>query len=75
MPWYYAGIGGTIVLIAIWVITRMPDNQIPGRASLPNAMGIAVEVIQAVFIGITAAVIAYEVRMRRLDKKTATDAA
>jgi hypothetical protein len=73
-PWYYAGIGGTIVLIAIWVITRMPDNPITGRAGPPNAMGIAVEVLQCAFIGLTAAVIAYEARMRRLDKKTAADA-
>jgi hypothetical protein len=74
-PWYYAGIGGTLVLIAIWVITRMPDNPITGRSGPPNAMGIAVEVLQGVFIGLTAAVIAYEARMRRLDKKTAADAA
>jgi hypothetical protein len=74
-PWYYAAIGGTIVLIAIWVMTRMPDNPITGRAGPPNAMGIAVEVFQAAFIGLTVAVIAYEARMRRLDKKTAADAA
>jgi hypothetical protein len=70
-----AGIGGTIVLITIWVITRMPDNPITGRAGPANEMGIAVEVFQAAFIGLTAAVIAYGVRMRRLDKKTATNAA
>jgi hypothetical protein len=75
MPWYYAGIGGTIVLIAVWVITRMPDNPITGRAGPVNAMGIAVEVLQAAFIGLTAAVLAYEARMRRLNKKTAADAA
>lgn len=75
MPWYYGGIGGTIILIAIWVITRMPDNPITGRAGMINPMGIAVEVLQAAFIGLAAAVIAYEVRMRRLDKKTAADAA
>lgn len=73
-PWYYAGIGGTIVLIAIWAVTRMPDNPITGRAGPANAMGIAVEVLQAAFIGLTAAVIAYEVRMKRLDNKTAADA-
>lgn len=73
-PWYYAGIGGTIVLTAIWVVTRMPDNPITGRAGPANAMGIAVEVLQAAFIGLTAAVIAHEVRMKRLDNKTAADA-
>ncbi len=75
MSWYYAGIGGTIVLIAIWVVTRMPGNPITGRAGPPNAMGISVEVLQAAFIGLTAAIIAYETRMRRLDKKTAADIA
>lgn len=75
MPWYYAGIGGTIVLIVIWVTTRMPDNPITGRAGPANTMGIAVEMLQAAFIGLAAVVIAYEVRMRRLDKKTAADAA
>jgi hypothetical protein len=75
MPWYYAGIGGTIILIAIWVITRMPDNPITGREGMVNPMGIAVEVLEAAFIGLTAAVIAYDMRMRRLDKKTAADAA
>jgi hypothetical protein len=74
-PWYYAGIGGTIVLIALWVITRMPDNPITGRAGPANAMGIAVEVFQAAFIGLTAVILAYEARMKRLDKKTASDAA
>jgi hypothetical protein len=76
MPWYYIGIGGTIVLMAIWVITRMPANPITGRAGPADSpMGIAVQVLQAAFIGLTAAIIAREVRMRRLDKRTATDAA
>jgi hypothetical protein len=35
-----AGIGGTIVLIAMYVITRMPDNPITGRGAPTNAIGI-----------------------------------
>jgi hypothetical protein len=31
LPWYYVGIGGTIVLMILYVITRMPDNPITGR--------------------------------------------
>jgi len=29
--WYYVGIVGTIILIIIWAITRMPGNPITGR--------------------------------------------
>lgn len=75
MAWYYGGIGGTIVLIALFAITRMPDNPITGRAGQINSMGIAVELLQASFIGVTAAIIAYQRKRRQLDKKTAADAA
>ena len=60
MPWYYVGIGGTIVLIILFVITRMPDNPITGRAGPINPMAIAIEVLQAAFIGLTVAIIVYE---------------
>lgn len=60
MPWYYVGIGGTIVLIILFVITRMPDNPITGRAGPINPMAIAIEVFQAAFIGLTVAIIVYE---------------
>lgn len=59
-PWYAAGIGGTVVLIAIWVITRMEGNPITGRGLDPNAMGWAVEALQAAFIGLAAAALAME---------------
>jgi hypothetical protein len=29
--WYYIGIGGTIILVTIWAITRIPGNPITGR--------------------------------------------
>lgn len=59
-PWYAAGIGGTVVLIAIWVITRMEGNPITGRGLSVNEMGIAVEVLQAAFIGLAATILAME---------------
>lgn len=34
MPWYYVGIGGTIILIILFVITRMPGNPITRRGVL-----------------------------------------
>ena len=43
MPWYYIGIGGTAVLIAIWATTRIQGNPITGRA-LPSSAGVYDEV-------------------------------
>jgi hypothetical protein len=67
--WYSVGIAGTVAFALIWVITRMPDNPITGRAGQVNEMAIAVESMQAIFIGATAAVLAIESRMKRVDRK------
>lgn len=75
IAWHYVGIAGTAVLIAMWVVTRMPENPITGRAGPVNAMAIAIEVFQVAFIALTAAIIAYNRRRKRLDTKTAEDAA
>ncbi|HYY86473.1 MAG TPA: hypothetical protein VE594_05150 [Nitrososphaeraceae archaeon] len=47
--WTYVGIGGTIILIIIWIITRFPDNPIIGRDLPVNSMGIAIETFQTAF--------------------------
>jgi hypothetical protein len=73
--WYGVGIGGTLVLIAIWIITRMPGNPITGRGGMVNEMGIAVEAMQWTFVGLTAAIFVIESRMKRIDTRTASDAA
>ena len=74
-PWYYVGIGGTIVLIILFVITRMPDNPITGRGSPISPMAIAIEVLEAAFIGLTAAIIVYESKRKQLSGggKTASE--
>lgn len=65
-PWYAVGIGGTAVLTALWVITRMPDNPITGRAGpAGNPTAVAIEVMQAAFIGLAAAIIVYESRKKK----------
>lgn len=65
-PWYAVGIGGTVVLIALWVITRMPGNPITGRAGpADNPIAVVTEVSQAAFVGLAAAIIAYESRMKK----------
>jgi len=72
MKWDCIGIGGTIVLIAIWAITRMPGNPITGRGGGINTMAILVESFEVAFIGLTIAIIIYERKMRKLEKNTLT---
>ena len=75
LPWYCVGIAGTIVLMTLFLITRMPDNPITGRAGPIMPMAIAIEVFQAAFIGLTAAIIVYESKRKRLSGKTASETA
>jgi hypothetical protein len=60
--WTYVGIGGTIILIIVWAITRFPDNPIIGRDLPVNSMGIAIEVFQIAFIVLSALIIARDRR-------------
>jgi len=48
--WYYVGIAGTVIMIGIWAITRIPNNPITGRGGPVSATAIAVEVFQIAFI-------------------------
>jgi hypothetical protein len=73
--WYGIGIGGTLVLIAIWIITRIDGNPVTGRGGMINEMGIAVETIQCVFVGLTSAIVVMELQRKRIDKRTALDTA
>jgi hypothetical protein len=57
----------------IWVITRMPGNPITGRGGGVNEMAIGVEAAQIIFIGLAAAILALESRMKRIDSKVAQD--
>ncbi|MCV0409692.1 hypothetical protein [Nitrosopumilus sp.] len=50
--WYGVGLGGTLMFIAIWVITRIPDNFITGREGRISDNGILVEAFQIAFVGI-----------------------
>lgn len=71
--WYAVGIGGTAVLMALFFITRFPGNPITGRGGGTNAISISVEVFQAIFIALAAAIIVYESRKGRLAEKTAAE--
>lgn len=70
--WYAAGAVGTLVLALIWVITRMPGNPITGRGGGVNEMAIAVETMQALFIGLAIALIALESRTKKVRGTVAT---
>lgn len=59
LPWYGVGIGGTLVFIGIWVITRMPGNPITGRGGPANQNGIIVETAQIAYVILTVAIIVY----------------
>ncbi|HEY6756365.1 MAG TPA: hypothetical protein VI037_03145, partial [Nitrososphaera sp.] len=73
LPWYLVGIGGTIVLIALFAITRMPGNPITGRGGPISPLGLATEVFQFAFIGLSIVIIVYESRRKKLGEKTAAD--
>ena len=58
--WYGVGLGGTIVFIAIWAITRVPDNFITGRGGRISDNGILTEVFQFVFVALVIAILVLE---------------
>ena len=65
--WYSVGLGGTIIFILIWVITRIPDNFITGRGGRISDNGILTEVFQISFVGIVIAILILE--KKRLSQK------
>ena len=58
--WYYIGLGGTIVLIIIWLMTRVPNPITNGRALPINSLSIVTELFEIAFIIITAIIISKE---------------
>jgi hypothetical protein len=73
--WYLVGIGGTIVLIVLYAISRMPGNPITGRGGPVSPLGLAIEVFQAAFIGLSIAIIIYESKRKQLSGKTTSETA
>jgi hypothetical protein len=58
--WYAVGIVGTVILIGLWVITRIPDNPITGRGGPINERAIAVEIFQIAYVAITVLIMVKE---------------
>jgi hypothetical protein len=48
--WYYIGMAGTLMLIIIWVTTRIPDNPITGRGGSISNIGFTTELFQVIYI-------------------------
>lgn len=63
--WYYIGIAGTIVLIIMYFITRIP-NPITNRAEPVNSIGILTEIFQFIYVGITGYIV---VRQGRIESR------
>jgi hypothetical protein len=59
-PWYYTGIAGTIVLIILYLITRVPNFITNGRALAINEIGIATVALQILYVAITVIILAKE---------------
>ena len=62
-PWYYVGIGGTIVLIIMYLIA------IPGSGHPVSQLDIAIELFQIAFIILCSIIIAKNRAEMKLDKK------
>lgn len=58
--WYSVGLGGTVIFVLIWVITRVPENFITGRGGRVSDNGILTEVFQFAFVGIAIAILVLE---------------
>ena len=63
--WYYVGIGGTLTLVLIWVITRFPGNPINGRGGSIGETAIAVEVFQVAFIVLCIIILTKDRKVRK----------
>ncbi|MGI0000270.1 MAG: hypothetical protein ACRD6Q_03515, partial [Nitrososphaeraceae archaeon] len=48
--WYWIGIVGTAIFMLLWVITRIPENPITGRAGPISGEAITIQVFQIAFI-------------------------
>ena len=62
-PWYYVGIGGTVILITMYLIA------VPGSGYPVNQLDIAIELFQIAFIILCSIIIAKNRAEMKLDKK------
>ena len=60
--WYYIGIGGTVILIILWIVA------VPARGLAVSELEVAIEFFQVVFIILCIIIVKY-IRPTRLDLK------
>jgi hypothetical protein len=56
-PWYYVGLVGTIIMIIIWSVTRVPNPITHGMALPINSMSIVTELFEFAFVIITGIIV------------------
>jgi|KBSMisStaDraftv2_1062788.scaffolds.fasta_scaffold1456791_1 hypothetical protein len=71
--WFYVGIVGTLVLIIMWAMTRMPDNPITGRAAPINNIGVATEILQIIYIATSVVIVLKYNRTSLFSKESIKD--
>jgi hypothetical protein len=64
--WYYVGLIGTVALVILLAISRIP-NPITGQALQNNNIGYLTEIVQIAYIVITGIIILKHRRTRRLN--------
>ena len=62
-PWYYVGIGGTVILVIMYLIA------VPGSGHPVSQLDIAIELFQIAFIILCSIIIAKNRRQMKLNKK------
>ena len=62
-PWYYVGIGGTVILVIMYLIA------VPGSGYPVSQLDIAIELFQIAFIILCSIIIAKNRRQMKLNKK------
>jgi hypothetical protein len=73
--WHYRGIAGTIALIILWSLTRLPNPITGGEAEPIDEIGITVQMLQASYIALIATAIIRQKHMMKIDHRTAADTA
>ena len=67
--WHSIGIAGTAVFILLWVITRIPENPITGKAGPISAEAIIIQVFQIAFIILNGIILVKSTKARILELK------
>jgi hypothetical protein len=62
-PWYYIDIGGTVILIILWIIA------VPGRGLPVSELEVAIELFQIVFIILCSIIITKARTTPKFEKK------